>query len=65
MRIVASTGAAAGKTYRIALSTASGLRDHPHLTYASGGIGEQMAQLKRWLAARAQPGGATRQGVRP
>lgn len=55
-----------GKTYRIALETATRLLTHPHVTYAHGGIGEQMAELKHWLAdhAHTQPvppgGGAHR-----
>ncbi len=43
-----------GKTYRIALETAVSLHEHPHVTYAHGGIGEQMAELKHWLADHAR-----------
>ncbi len=43
-----------GKTYRIALEAATRLHEHPHATYAHGAIGEQMAELKHWLADHAR-----------
>jgi hypothetical protein len=43
-----------GKTYRIALETATSLHNIPRVAYAQGGIGEQMAQLKHWLADHAR-----------
>lgn len=38
-----------GKTYLIAIEGSSCLRTHPHVIYAAGGIGQKMAEMKRWL----------------
>jgi hypothetical protein len=55
-----------GKTYRIALETAEGVHDADRVIYACGGIGEQMSELKQWLAdhARRQQAAAAREPQR-
>lgn len=38
-----------GKVYMAATEGSEQLGTHPHVTYAVGGIGQKMAQMKHWL----------------